>query len=71
MALTLEQYGLDQLPPEVREELAGLLWESLQSEPVDPPQWHIAEIEKRLADSGDNEQSVAWREFKKTWLEGS
>lgn len=49
MAVTLEQFGLDRLPPEERLELLELLWDSMGEGTFSPPEWHIRELEKRRA----------------------
>ncbi len=50
MHLSLEQFGMDQLNPQQRWELIGLLWDSLPEDAVfEPPDWHIEELENRLA----------------------
>ncbi len=50
MSLTLEQFGLDRLNAQQRWELIGLLWDSLPEDaPFAPPDWHIRELEQRLA----------------------
>lgn len=55
MSITLEQFGLDRLSPEDRVELIGLLWDSLPDDaPFIPPDWHLRELERRIADAGAN-----------------
>jgi putative addiction module component (TIGR02574 family) len=50
MALTLEQFGIDRLSPEQRFELIGLLWDSIPDDaPFTPPDWHLRELERRIA----------------------
>lgn len=50
MGLTLEQFGIDRLGPQQRLELIGLLWDSLPDDaPFPPPDWHLRELERRLA----------------------
>jgi putative addiction module component (TIGR02574 family) len=50
MSLTLEQFGLDLLSPQQRCELLGLIWDSLPEDlPFTPPDWHLRELDKRLA----------------------
>ncbi|MGL6094872.1 MAG: addiction module protein [Fimbriiglobus sp.] len=68
MAVSLEQYGLDRLPPEDRLVLLGLLWDSLDVPPP-IPEWHIRELERRLADAEANPQpGIPWEEFKVEFL---
>jgi putative addiction module component (TIGR02574 family) len=50
MELTLEQFGIDRLSAEQRWELIGLIWDSLPDEvPFTPPDWHVRELERRVA----------------------
>ena len=50
MNLTLEQFGIDRLTPQQRLELTGLIWDSLPSDALfNPPDWHLRELEKRIA----------------------
>ena len=69
MAVTLEQFGLDGLPPEARLELLELLWDSLSEGTFSPPEWHIRELERRRAAAEANPSAgVPWEEFKTRWL---
>jgi putative addiction module component (TIGR02574 family) len=50
MDLTLEQFGIDHLSPQQRLELIGLIWDSLPVDaPFTPPDWHLRELERRIA----------------------
>jgi putative addiction module component (TIGR02574 family) len=50
MDLTLEQFGIDRLSPQQRVELIDLIWDSLPDDaPFVPPQWHLHELERRVA----------------------
>lgn len=50
MALTLEQFGIDRLNLQQRYELIGLLWDSLPDDsPFTPPEWHLRELDRRIA----------------------
>jgi putative addiction module component (TIGR02574 family) len=50
MAMTLEQFGIDRLSPQERYELIGLIWDSLPDDaPFAPPDWHLRELERRVA----------------------
>lgn len=50
MNLTLEQFGIDRLNAPQRLELMGLIWDSLSGEvPFAPPDWHLEELERRIA----------------------
>ena len=55
MSLTLEQFGIDRLNPQQRFELIGLIWDSLPADaPFTPPDWHLQELERRIADADAN-----------------
>jgi putative addiction module component (TIGR02574 family) len=50
MSLTLEQFGIDRLSPQERWELIHLIWDSLPPDaPFTPPEWHLRELERRIA----------------------
>jgi putative addiction module component (TIGR02574 family) len=50
MSLTLAQFGIDRLDTQQRLELIGLLWESLPDDvPYPAPDWHLRELERRIA----------------------
>jgi putative addiction module component (TIGR02574 family) len=50
MALTLEQFGIDRLSRQERLELLNLIWDSLPDDaPFTPPDWHLRELERRVA----------------------
>jgi len=50
MDITLEQLGIDRLSPQQRYELIGLIWDSLPDDaPLIPPDWHLRELERRIA----------------------
>jgi putative addiction module component (TIGR02574 family) len=50
MDLTLEQFGIDRLSPQQRIELIDLIWDSLPEDvPFLPPDWHVRELERRIA----------------------
>jgi putative addiction module component (TIGR02574 family) len=50
MDLTLERFGIDQLSPQQRLELINLIWDSLPDDtPYTPPDWHLRELERRVA----------------------
>jgi putative addiction module component (TIGR02574 family) len=49
MALSLQQFGIDQLDNNQRLELIGLIWDSLPDDsPFVPPAWHLELLEQRL-----------------------
>lgn len=62
MDLSLEQFGIDRLNPEQRFELIGLIWDSLPDDaPLVPPDWHIQELERRVAAAdADPDSSIPW-----------
>jgi len=50
MGLTLEHFGIDRLSPQERFDLIGLIWDSLPDDvPGTPRDWHLRELERRLA----------------------
>lgn len=71
MPVTLERFGIDQLPPEERWELLGLLWDSL-ADPPPMPAWHREVLQARLAAANKNPADVVpWEEAKARLLGGS
>jgi putative addiction module component (TIGR02574 family) len=69
VAVTLEQFGLDRLPPGERLELLELLWDSLGEGTFSPPEWHLRELERRRAAAeADPSAGIPWEEFKARWL---
>lgn len=55
MAVTLEQFGIDRLDTTERLQLIDLLWDSLPEDaPFSPPEWHIRELERRIAAADTN-----------------
>lgn len=69
MAVTLEQFGLDHLPAGERFELVGLLWDSLGDGEFTPPEWHLLELESRIAEADANpDAAIPWTDFKAKWL---
>ena len=55
MGLTLSQFGIDRLDAQQRVELIGLIWDSLPDDaPYAPPDWHIKELEWRIAAADAN-----------------
>jgi putative addiction module component (TIGR02574 family) len=69
MSVTLEQFGLNDLPPEDRLTLLELLWDSLDEGTLSPPEWHLRELERRRAAAEANPGAgVPWAEFKARWL---
>mgnify|MGYP001010087958 CR=1 FL=1 len=72
MPVTLEQFGLDGLPPADRLELAELLWDSLDAVPSPLPEWHVRELEKRRAAAdADPAAGVPWEQVKARLLSES
>lgn len=59
MQLTLEQFGIDRLSPQQRCELIALIWDSLPDDlPFAPPEWHLRELERRLAAADASPEAV-------------
>ena len=55
MGLTLSQFGIDRLDAQQRVELIGLILDSLPDDaPYAPPDWHIKELERRIAAADAN-----------------
>jgi putative addiction module component (TIGR02574 family) len=55
MSVTLEQFGIDQLGQQQRLELISLLWDSLPDDaPFTPPEWHLRELDQRIAAADAN-----------------
>jgi putative addiction module component (TIGR02574 family) len=55
MSLNLSQFGIDRLDAQQRVELIGLIWDSLPDDaPYTPPNWHIQELERRIAAADAN-----------------
>ena len=56
MQLDLKKLGLDHLSRRERLELIDLLWDSVgdQVELEDIPEWHLREIDRRIADADAN-----------------
>ncbi len=49
MSLTLEQFGIDRLDPQQRQQLMELIWDSIPDQvSFTPPEWHRRELEQRL-----------------------
>ena len=69
MAVTLEQFGLQELAADDRLELVGLLWESLDEGQFGPPEWHIRELATRIVEADANpDAAIPWVEYKAKWL---
>jgi putative addiction module component (TIGR02574 family) len=59
MSLTLSQFGIDRLNTQQRVELIGLIWDSLPDDaPYAPPDWHIQELERRIAAADANTEGA-------------
>ena len=55
MGLTLSQFCIDRLDAQQRVELIVLIWDSLPDDaPYAPPDWHIKELERRIAAADAN-----------------
>jgi putative addiction module component (TIGR02574 family) len=66
MKLTLEQFGIDRLSPQQRLELLDLIWDSLPEDiPFSPPDWHLRELERRVAAAdADPDAAEPWEEVR-------
>ena len=61
MTVTLEEFGLDRLNADQRHQVIELLWDSLADDSAfSPPQWHIRELERRLAVPVDPSTLETW-----------
>jgi putative addiction module component (TIGR02574 family) len=50
MSVTLQQFGIDRLAAKENFELIDLIWDSIpEDEPFVPPEWHLRELERRVA----------------------
>jgi putative addiction module component (TIGR02574 family) len=60
MQMNLDQFGINQLTAYERLELIGLIWDSIpESEESALPEWHLRELERRVAAADANpEQGV-------------
>jgi putative addiction module component (TIGR02574 family) len=55
MQMNLDQFGINQLSSSERLELIGLIWDSIpDSEEFKPPEWHLRELEQRVAAADAN-----------------
>ena len=59
-SLSLEQFGIDRLSQPERLEPSGLLWDSLPEGGAGfvPPEWHLRELDRRLAEADANPDDV-------------
>ena len=72
MTKTLEQLGLDELSPDERLELIGLLWDSITDAgpPAPVPEEHKRILKARLdAADADPDAAVPWERVKKRLVE--
>jgi putative addiction module component (TIGR02574 family) len=64
---TLQDFGIDRLSVDQRLDLIGLIWDSIIDEPenLPVPEWHIRELERRLASAEANpEAAIPWEVVK-------
>jgi len=55
MQMNLDQYGINQLTLAERLELIGLIWDSIpEPEETALPEWHLREVERRVAAADAN-----------------
>jgi putative addiction module component (TIGR02574 family) len=61
-----------QLQPEERQELAEMLWQSLEGEPVPLPEWQRRLLDERIAALDERpEEGSSWQEVEaRVWTEG-
>ena len=67
MTPSLQDLGIDRLTPSERLELIAAIWDSLPDTPeaMPIPDWHRAELERRLAAAdADPSAGVPWDEVK-------
>jgi putative addiction module component (TIGR02574 family) len=66
MDLTLEQFGIDHLSPQQRLELIALIWDSLPADmPYTPPDWHLRQLEQRIAAADADPSAIEpWEEVR-------
>lgn len=65
MTPTLQSLGIDRLPIEDRLRLVEEIWDSIAADatPTDIPEWHLAEIDRRLAEEEtDPQPGIPWEE---------
>jgi len=65
--MTLQEFGIERLSNEERIELIGLIWDSIidSGDRLPIPEWHLAELERRMADAKANPSaSIPWEEVK-------
>jgi len=64
MAVTLESLGIDRLSVSERLDLIEQIWDSLPEVSADDiPDWHVAELSRRLADAEANPRiGRPWKE---------
>ena len=59
MNLTLEQFGIDRLGSKEKFELIDLIWNSIpDDQSFIPPEWHLRELERRVAAADANPGAV-------------
>lgn len=65
MDMTLQQLGVDRLTVDERLELIGRIWDTLPDGAFVPPDWHLEELDTRLAAAdADPEGGTPWEEVK-------
>ncbi|HYT89344.1 MAG TPA: addiction module protein [Gemmataceae bacterium] len=64
--MTLQQFGIDRLSVPERLELISLIWDSVPQEAVgSPPEWHLRELQRRLAAAeADPGAGIPWEVVK-------
>jgi putative addiction module component (TIGR02574 family) len=60
MSITLESLGIDRLSVPKRLELMQQIWDSMPEsvEPQEVPEWHLRELERRIASADGNPEAA-------------
>lgn len=65
MSSDMQRLGIDSWSVEDRLRLIGEIWDSLEGEPTEMPEWHRQVLDQRLADANANPTSfVPWEEVR-------
>ena len=70
MTPDLQQLGIEQLSSGERIELIGLIWDSLEEAQQPPPDWHIEQLEQRMAAAdADPNAGTPWEDVRTRLME--